>query len=84
MVTLVDFVAQLVGSLFDLVVIFLLEVALSDPLSFVSFLVGAGLTTFAIVVFGYLALGGIADALFGDFGSRSGDDTIGRTPPPRE
>jgi hypothetical protein len=86
MVTLLDFVARLVGSVFELVVIFVTRVALSDPLSFVSFAIGGALTTFAVVAFAYLALGALADALFGGVGGGgSGNDgTIGRAPPPRE
>ncbi len=82
MVTLVDFVARLIGSVFELVVIFVTEVALSDPLSFVSFLVGGALTTFAIAALGYLALGALVDAVGGDLGG--GDRTIGRAPPRQE
>jgi hypothetical protein len=85
MVTLLDFVARLLGSVIELVVIFVTRVALSDPLAFVSFLVGAGLTTFAVVALGYLALGALVDAIAGDpGGGRGGSDAIGRTPPPRE
>jgi hypothetical protein len=48
MVTVTDFVVQLVVSVFDLVRIFLLDVLLGvDPLTAVSFLVGGGLTTAA-------------------------------------
>ncbi|WP_380681441.1 hypothetical protein [Salinigranum sp. GCM10025319] len=82
MVTLVDFIARLLGSVIDLVVIFVTQVALSDPLSFVSFLVGGALTTFAIVAFGYLALGALVDAVSSVGGG--GNGAIGRAPPRRE
>jgi hypothetical protein len=83
MVTLVDFLARLVGSVFELVVIFITRVALSDPLAFVSFAVGAALTTFSIAALGYLVFGALVDAVSGD-GGRSDDGAIGRAPPPRE
>jgi len=66
MVTILDFVVQLVVSVVDLVRIFLLEVLLGvDPLTAISFLVGAGLTTGAVAVFGYLALGAALNQLTG-------------------
>lgn len=66
MVTVVDFVVQLVVSVFDLVRIFLLEVLLGvDPLTAVSFLVGAGLTTAAVAGFGYLVAGAALNQLTG-------------------
>ena len=66
MVTVLDFVVQLVVSVVDLVRIFLLEVFLGvDPLTAISFLVGAGLTTGAVAVFGYLALGAALNQLTG-------------------
>jgi hypothetical protein len=83
MVTLVDFLGRLVGSVFELIVIFITRVALSDPLAFISFAIGGALTTFSIAALGYLAIGALVDAVSGD-GSGSGDGTIGRTPPPQE
>ena len=66
MVTPIDFVVQLVVSVVDLVRIFLLEVLLGvDPLTAVSFLVGAALTTGAIAVFGYLVVGAALNQLTG-------------------
>lgn len=79
MVSLLTFVAELFASVLRLAVIFVTEVALRDPLSFVSFAVGAVLTTGAVVVFGYLALGALVDALVGDFDFTS----PGREPPQR-
>jgi hypothetical protein len=83
MVTLLDFVGRLLGSVLELVVIFVTRVALSDPLAFVSFLVGGALTTFAVAALGYLALGALVDAVGGGVGGGR-NDAIGRTPPPRE
>jgi hypothetical protein len=66
MVTIVDFVVELVVSVFDLVRIFLLEVFLGvDPLTAVLFLVGGGLTTAAVAGFGYLAVGAALNQLTG-------------------
>ncbi|MFB6126139.1 MAG: hypothetical protein ABEJ79_02410 [Halolamina sp.] len=63
MVTVADFVVRLVTSVVDLVRIFLFEVALSDPLTFLTFAVGATITTGAIAVGGYVALGVLAREL---------------------
>ncbi|PSQ05722.1 hypothetical protein BRC97_08480 [Halobacteriales archaeon QS_6_71_20] len=63
MVTVIDFLVRLVTSVLDLIVIFVTRVALSDPLTFVSFLVGAALTTASVGVLGYLALGALAREL---------------------
>jgi len=74
MVTVVDFIVQLVVSVFDLVRIFLLEVLLGvDPLTAVIFLVGGGLTTGAVAVFGYLAVGALLNQLTG--AGASADDS---------
>lgn len=66
MVTILDFVVELVVSVFNLVRIFVLEVLLGvDPLTAISFLVGAGLTTGAVAIFGYLAVGAALNQLTG-------------------
>ena len=66
MVTVIDFVAQLLVSVVDLVRIFLFEVLLGvDPITAVSFLVGGALTTATVAYFGYLALGALANHLTG-------------------
>ena len=59
MVTVTDFVIDLVTSAIDLIVIFVTEVALRDPLAFVSFLFGALFVGGASAVMGYLALGAL-------------------------
>ena len=75
MITVVDFVVELVVSVFDLVRIFLLEVLLGvDPLTAVSFLVGGGLTTAALGVFGYLAVGALLNQLTGSGASATDSD----------
>ncbi|MFB6303020.1 MAG: hypothetical protein ABEH78_09195 [Haloferacaceae archaeon] len=56
-------VAELLGSLVRLAEIFVTEVALRDPLAFVSFATGALLTTAAVAVLGYLAAGAAVDAV---------------------
>jgi hypothetical protein len=66
MVTVVDFVVQLIVSVVDLVRIFLLDVLLGvDPLTAVSFLIGGGLTTAAVAALGYLAVGAVLNRLTG-------------------
>jgi hypothetical protein len=59
MVSLVAFVTRLLGSLVDLTVIFVTEVALRDPLAFVAFLVGSGLVTVSVAALGYLVVGAV-------------------------
>ncbi|WP_129112653.1 hypothetical protein [Halegenticoccus tardaugens] len=78
MVSLFDFVADLLGSTVRLVVIFATEVLPNDPLSAIVFLIGGALTTFSIAFFGYLVLGAVGE-LFGGL-----MPSPGRTPPPRE
>ena len=66
MVTVIDFVAQLLTSIVGLVEIFLTDVLLGvDPITALSFLIGAGLTTAAVVFFAYLALGAVVNQLTG-------------------
>jgi hypothetical protein len=74
MVSLLDFVAEFLASTVRLVVIFVIEVALRDPLGFVAFAVGAGLTTATLGFFAYLVLGAALEAVGIDVGSP------GRTP----
>lgn len=59
MVTVIDFLVRLVTSVVDLIVIFVTEVALRDPLAFVSFLFGAAFVGGASLALGYLALGAL-------------------------
>lgn len=63
MVTIVDFVVELVLSTVELLRIFLFDVALADPLSFVSFLTGAAVIGVTMAAGGYLALGALAEAV---------------------
>ena len=76
MPTLVDFVVQFFTSAADLFVVSVTDVALRDPLAFVSFLVGLLLFAFSFGLFGYLTLGAVG-SLF------SSDGTLGRRPPQR-
>lgn len=78
MASLAALVAELFGSLVSLARIFVTEVALRDPLSLVSFAVGALLTTVAVAVLGYLAAGAALEAVGGATASR------GRGPRPRD
>lgn len=63
MASLIAVLSALVSSIVDLVVIFLTDVALQDPLAFVSWAVGAGLTTVTVLYFTYLALGALGAAV---------------------
>jgi hypothetical protein len=66
MVSILGFVVQLVTSVVDLVRIFLFEVFLGvDPLSAISFLVGAGLTTATVAYFTYLVVGAVVNQFTG-------------------
>jgi hypothetical protein len=73
MVSLVEFVVELVASVIELTVVFLRDVAFTDPLAFVSFAMGAALTTGSVAFLGYLAVG----ALLKEFGIEM--PTPGRT-----
>ncbi|MFB6161619.1 MAG: hypothetical protein ABEJ61_10670 [Haloferacaceae archaeon] len=77
MPTLSALVAELFASLVRLVVVFVTRVALHDPLAFVSFLVGAVVTTATVGFVGYLALRGALAAV--SFGGPPG-----RAPPQRD
>jgi hypothetical protein len=77
MVSLVEFVVELLASVVQLVVVFLTEVAFTDPLAFISFAVGAAITTGSVAFLSYLAVG----ALLREVGIEL--PTPGRTPPPR-
>jgi hypothetical protein len=62
MVTVLDFVATLLRSVVELLVTGGGRiVSTGDPLTIVSFLVGGAFIAFAVVVFGYLALGGLVN-----------------------
>ncbi|MFB6176882.1 MAG: hypothetical protein ABEI99_07025 [Halobaculum sp.] len=63
MVTVTDFLVRLVTSAIELVVTFVTEVAVQDPLSFVSFLFGAIFVGGASAFFGYLVVGALFDEL---------------------
>jgi hypothetical protein len=69
MASLLTLVAELLASVLQLVVIFVRDVALRDPLAFVSFVVGAGLTTLSVLGLAYLALGAFVDWLGGVIGT---------------
>lgn len=73
MVTVTDFVVQLLVSVLELVVTFVLDVFLGvDPLSAVSFLVGAAIVGFSSLFFGYLVFGAALNAVSG-FGASAPD-----------
>jgi hypothetical protein len=74
MVSLLEFLVEFLASTVRLVVIFVTDVALRDPLAFVAFAVGAGLTTATLAFFAYLVLGATLEAVGVDAGSP------GRTP----
>ncbi|WP_144905292.1 hypothetical protein [Halobellus captivus] len=78
MVTVIDFVAELLTSIVGLVQIFLFDVLLGvDPITALSFLVGGALTTAAVAFFGYLALGALVNQLTG-LGASAPDSSPGR------
>lgn len=63
MVTPTEFFIELVNSTVELTRIFATDVAVSDPLSAISFLVGALITAGSVVIFGGLVLGAVGDLL---------------------
>ena len=70
MVTLFDFVAEILGNVFELARIFLLDVIVNDPLSLVSWVVGAVIMAFTIGLMAYLALGALGELFGGSTGTR--------------
>ncbi|MDS0294019.1 hypothetical protein [Halogeometricum luteum] len=74
MVTVIDFVVELLLSVLDLVTTFLFDIFLSgDPLTALSFLIGAAFVGVSSLVFGYLVLGAAVNAVTG-LGSSATDD----------
>ncbi|SFR50689.1 hypothetical protein [Halogeometricum limi] len=66
MVSIIDFVVELLVSVLELVVTFVGDVFLGvDPLTAVSFLFGAAFVTVSSLVFGYLVLGAALNGLTG-------------------
>ena len=65
MVTLLDFLAEIVTSAIRLFVIFLTDIALREPLAFVTWLVGALLVAVSIAIPAYLVLGAVVELLGG-------------------
>lgn len=63
MVSVIDFLTELGNSIVDLGGIFVNDIALGDPLAFVSFLAGALIMLFSVGVAGYLGLGALAREL---------------------
>jgi len=78
MVTLVDFVAELLGSLLRLFVVATTEVALRDPIAFLIALAGGLLIAFSVGFSGYLTLGALLDLVTTD-----GDSTFAQPPEDR-
>ena len=73
MVTVIDFVVELLTSVFQLAQTFVFDVFLAgSPLSAVTFLMGALLVGFSALFFGYLVLGAALNAVTG-FGSSAPD-----------
>jgi hypothetical protein len=63
MVTLLEFLGELVTSAIRLVVIIVVDVVLRDPLSFVAGLLGGLLIGLSVLFVGYLVLGMVVDLL---------------------
>lgn len=78
MVTVIDFVVQLLAGIVDLARITVFDVLLGvDPITAVSALVGSVLLAVSIGIFAYLALGALVNQLTG-LGSSAPDATPGR------
>jgi hypothetical protein len=78
MVTVTDFLVRLAESVVELVVVFLRDVALADPLSFVLFALGGLFVTASVGALGFLALGALAREIGGP--SSSGGRTVDSPP----
>ena len=63
MVSVIQFLTRLGGSIVELARIILVDVAVGDPLAFVNFLVGALVMAFSVGFLGYLALGALGREL---------------------
>lgn len=84
MVTILDFVAEILGNVFELARIFLFDVIANDPLSLVSWVVGAVIMAFTVGLMAYLALGALGELLGGSTGTRRPGRERERGRPQRE
>lgn len=84
MVTVFDFVAEILGNVFELARIFLFDVIVNDPLSLVSWVVGAVIMAFTMGLMAYLAFGALADLVGGSMGTRDPGRERERGRPRRE
>ena len=73
MVTVTEFIVQLLTSVVELIQVFLFEVIVGgDPLSIVAIISGSIFIGVASLYFGYLVLGAVADLFGGMFSFESG------------
>ena len=70
MVTILDFVAEVLGNVVELTRIFLFDVIANDPFALVSWLVGAAILAFTMGLMAYLALGALGELVGGSTGTR--------------
>ena len=84
MVTIFDFVVEILGNVVELARIFLFDVIVNDPLSLVSWLVGAVLIAFSMGLMAYLALGALGELVGGSTGTRRPGRERERGRPQRE
>ena len=78
MVTLGEFLVELLVNVGQLISIILFDVIASDPLSAISGIIGGLLITGAVAVLGYLALGALGESISRVVGP------LGRAPPQQD
>ena len=84
MVTILDFVVEILSNVFELARIFLFDVIVNDPLSLVSWVIGAIILAFTMGLMAYLAFGALGDLVGGSIGTRNPGRERERGHPRRE
>ena len=84
MVTIFDFLVEILSNVFELARIFLFDVIVNDPLSLISWVVGAIIIAFSMGLMAYLALGALGELVGGSAGTRRPGRERERGRPQRE
>ena len=84
MVTILDFVGEILSNVVEITRLFLFDIALNDPLSLISWLTGALIMAFTMGLMAYLALGALGELVGGSIGTRRPGRERERGRPQRE
>ena len=84
MVTILDFVVEILSNVVELARIFLFDVIVNDPLSLISWVTGALIMAFTMGLMAYLALGALGELVGGAMGTRRPGDERERGRPQQE